>query len=527
MAKRSRLRKFLVLLLVLVGAAIALRLAVELYVRFFPRSGVLVTISKETTYITEPLRPDGYPDYIAALNDRASKGVTPENNAVVPFFRAMGPGMVNEKFRDQYCKMLGIPSPPEKGKYFVALDEYAKTLKPTKPGERPDGEISKEIWNQLASATKRPWRAEELPLIAKWLAGNQQPMDLLVEASKRPRWYSPLISEGGIIDAVMSAPAMLREAARALNARAMQRIQDGQRDQAWADLLAAHRLARLASHGPTLIDGLVAITADGMACAADQALLQHAHLTAVRAAKMRADLAALPPMPKMIDKLDVGERFSYLDSIMMLARGKDGSHQQRDSDDIGSEGVDWDLVLRTANRTYERVVEVARLPTRAERKIAAEKIDVETAKQMMAAEGWKSRVLWALTGSRRGESEAIGLLAAGLRLGSAEMARDCEDRGNMQLDLTKLAFALAEYRARQGSYPAKLADLVPKYVAAVPKDIFSGGELHYTLQGDGYLLYSVGPNGKDDGGRNQQDNPDDRRLEGCDDIAVRIPAKSK
>ena len=81
----------------------------------------------------------------------------------------------------------------------------------------------------------------------------------------------------------------------------------------------------------------------------------------------------------------------------------------------------------------------------------------------------------------------------------------------MRFELTKLAFALAEYRARHGSYPAKLADLVPKYVAAVPQDIFSGGALHYTLQGDGYLLYSVGPNGKDDGGRNREDNPE-RKL---------------
>ena len=66
---------------------------------------------------------------------------------------------------------------------------------------------------------------------------------------------------------------------------------------------------------------------------------------------------------------------------------------------------------------------------------------------------------------------------------------------------------------------------MPKYVAAVPKDIFSGGELNYRQKGDGYLLYSVGPNGTDDGGRNQWDNPDDAKLSGCDDIAVRVPAK--
>ena len=53
-----------------------------------------ITISKETTYITEPLRKDGYVDYVAALNERFRAGVTPENNAAVPFWKAMGPGEI-------------------------------------------------------------------------------------------------------------------------------------------------------------------------------------------------------------------------------------------------------------------------------------------------------------------------------------------------------------------------------------------------------------------------------------------------
>ena len=98
MAMRSPLKIVIIVLLVLV-VAILLKLVLNYFLMAFPRgSGVLVTISKETTYITEPLRPDGYPDYIAVLNQRGSKGVTPENNAVVPVFRAMGPKMVARGF---------------------------------------------------------------------------------------------------------------------------------------------------------------------------------------------------------------------------------------------------------------------------------------------------------------------------------------------------------------------------------------------------------------------------------------------
>ncbi|MGA2259294.1 MAG: hypothetical protein ABSG53_31865 [Thermoguttaceae bacterium] len=84
----------------------------------------LMTISKETTYITGPLRKDGYVDYIAALNQRFREGVTPENNAAVPFLKAMWPAEIDRKYRDEYCRMLDIRPLPEKGDYFVTIEKY-------------------------------------------------------------------------------------------------------------------------------------------------------------------------------------------------------------------------------------------------------------------------------------------------------------------------------------------------------------------------------------------------------------------
>ena len=92
----------------------------------------------------------------------------------------------------------------------------------------------------------------------------------------------------------------------------------------------------------------------------------------------------------------------------------------------------------------------------------------------------------------------------------------------MRLRLTKLAFALVEYRADHGRYPAKLADLVPKYVKRVPKDIFNNdGDLHYSRKDGGCLLYSVGSNGKDDGGKSYDDR---KNNEDWDDLTVRMSA---
>lgn len=48
---------------------------------------VEVRVSEQTTRITEPLREDGYPDYVAALNEICGTGVTADNNAAVLFAR--------------------------------------------------------------------------------------------------------------------------------------------------------------------------------------------------------------------------------------------------------------------------------------------------------------------------------------------------------------------------------------------------------------------------------------------------------
>lgn len=73
--------------------------------------------------------------------------------------------------------------------------------------------------------------------------------------------------------------------------------------------------------------------------------------------------------------------------------------------------------------------------------------------------------------------------------------------------LLRVDLALRLYRAEHGSFPAQLSALVPRYLDALPLDPFNGQPLIYRLQGASYLLYSVGPDGKDDGGTLKQRSP--------------------
>jgi hypothetical protein len=70
------------------------------------------------------------------------------------------------------------------------------------------------------------------------------------------------------------------------------------------------------------------------------------------------------------------------------------------------------------------------------------------------------------------------------------------------LDETRIACALERYRMAHGIYPAALDALAPEFIDSIPHDIMNGEPLHYQLRPDGnFLLYSVGWNQRDDGGK--------------------------
>ena len=63
------------------------------------------------------------------------------------------------------------------------------------------------------------------------------------------------------------------------------------------------------------------------------------------------------------------------------------------------------------------------------------------------------------------------------------------------------AIALKRYHLAHHEYPERLDAMAPEYFEAVPFDPADGQPLRYRCNPDGsFLLYSIGDNGKDDGG---------------------------
>jgi hypothetical protein len=533
-----------VLVWAIVCGVIALQVARRL--GFLGGTGPAVTISRETTYLVEPLRDDGYVDYFAAINQRSRQGVTRDNNAAVPLWQALGPAEILGCYGDEDCdgffQELGVPRPPEDGDYFISLWEYASQIEgdppldrrretgADEPGGPRDGIPTWEsiLHEQFVQASERPWSKEEFPKLAAWLEANQRPLRLVVEASKKERFYCPLIplEESPLLfDALLHGSQRCRGVCDVLRARAMRRLDEGDVDEAWHDLLACHRWARLVAQGPMYFEVLIANRIDEIACSGDAGLAHHGNLTSEKARRFLDDLGQLEPLPGWFDRIDIAERFTFLNGVTAVAREgldvlRSSSDEQSQLESLlwewgGSEAFDWDGILRLGNTFFDQLVEIGRIADRSERRRALSEQYEELEREIDECRDPASLGKSLLEGGpRKVLSEKIGQLWLSLLTGAS---LETEDRGVVMLRLAKLSLALAAYRSEHGSYPDELPQLVPDYLDEVPRDVYADERLHYKRSGEHYVVYSVGPNGQDEKGRDYDSKPPG------DDVAIRTP----
>ena len=75
------------------------------------------------------------------------------------------------------------------------------------------------------------------------------------------------------------------------------------------------------------------------------------------------------------------------------------------------------------------------------------------------------------------------------------------DEADADIAMCRLVLALKAIKREKGAYPPSLSDLQSSLNWTMPADPFTGNAYVYKLQGDGFILYSLGPDLDDDGGR--------------------------
>jgi hypothetical protein len=76
-----------------------------------------------------------------------------------------------------------------------------------------------------------------------------------------------------------------------------------------------------------------------------------------------------------------------------------------------------------------------------------------------------------------------------------------ELRNFANLNTARVALVIERYRLAAGKLPESLSELVPSYLESVPKDPFDGNELRYKKLDTGFVVYSIGEDLSDDGGK--------------------------
>lgn len=74
-------------------------------------------------------------------------------------------------------------------------------------------------------------------------------------------------------------------------------------------------------------------------------------------------------------------------------------------------------------------------------------------------------------------------------------------RAQLFSDSVQAALAVMRYQRQHGRWPESLDELVGNFLEGVPTDPFDGQPLRYRLREEGFVIYSVGVDGVDDGGQ--------------------------
>jgi hypothetical protein len=296
----------------------------------------------------------------------------------------------------------------------------------------------------------------------------------------------------------------LRSTTRILLARAMLRVSEGDIEAASRDLLTCHRLARLATHRACVDEYRTALSIEMEIVAGEQVLLEEG-LSVQQARSFLKELESLPDHQNVAETVNQGERLMSLDLIQRRWRNEKDPRLPESFPNL-LPGLDINEALRQTHAYFDQqnlALNQTRLNERITKsKIAKDGLLITASRNLTDPQLIRNLFLR----SRNSVSRSVAgfhLAINSLRIPSLQLASGVAET---RLALIKIGFALAAYRAQSGEYPANLQSLSPNYLKFIPIDPFIEKPMHYRLlskphtHAQGYLLYSVGVDGTDDGG---------------------------
>jgi hypothetical protein len=309
-------------------------------------------------------------------------------------------------------------------------------------------------------------------VIAGWIGRNQGPLDALVAASRRPRFWSPVVRarESNLLEPAFLS-THLRELVDALATRAEIARVEGRPDDGWQDVQALLRLYVLVEEVPGFLSRIVATTFHRAATEWVQRLLVENAPAADLCTAIVARLVSLAPPRSLAPDLDTYERYMILDALIGNAGG------------AGTPGLN--PALGAINAAFDEAVALferidGALPDRVrqlvkDRRVGAQAITAELGSVAGKMERWGEAVASRGASVSRMSGELVATTALAPLDALFTRVREVERQRHVLL----VAAALRLHLLRSGSFPPSLDALVPTTIAALPASTWGASPVPY------------------------------------------------
>ena len=435
----------------------------------------------------------GFVDYVAMFNSRFGKGVTPRNNAAVPLLILFRPQafqggqyqvvagktvfVANRGWGKRFRSALGITDQDLTGPRFVRYHTFRKRADPAAiVAAAPAGQTPTAAPSFVPDQCyQQPWSAQANTWVAAWLHTNSGAIDVAEAASRRPRFFVPLVAMSpqttmaSALTEVNPPYEFVKAVAGALTVRAMLELHRGNLESCQADLLAAHRCAILISRGHFLLAAMIASSIQLVASRADIALANSGKLSAHEDMAYLHRLQALgTPVPIVAD-FDTAERWLWLSYVEnptnKPAPSSTGAMETWLLDVLHSHSI------ANVNRFQDQLV--AGLKPRS--------LLAQIRGLQQDSLHWHRKV-----------PNSLATITINMDLRSAGNGIIDQAGAVAGFRIARIAFALAAYLKQHGTFPSRLIKLSPTYLSMIPHDPYTGKPFGYTASPNGCTVYSPG-----------------------------------
>lgn len=373
-----------------------------------------------------------------------------------------------------------------------AAPVYQRAFKAHVSPDEALSELLPIVGNANSPERGEPMSEEMLAACERYLEDNKAYLDLLHEAAAKPACRFPLNFRAGF-NMVLSHLAEMRVAARHLELEAIVAAERGESEEAVGAVLAGLAVGDALRDQPILISQLVRIALNGITVAGLEHVFSRTALDDMDLQRLAEALAACEALETQEAAL-IGERCFGLDGFDQLTGSTalqffGGSWIQ--SSQLAKLASGALAVFYKSTGLFER----DRLAywTMMTRMIEAGSVPPH--ERLAAAQRWEAEME---------EVPKTRFLTRTIFSGVASFTRGfLRDLASMRT--AAAGVAVERYRLKHGALPEGLEALARECIEALPRDPYNDASLLYKKLDRGYIVYSVGCNGIDDGGQEEFD----------------------